>query len=364
MPPHGPRGGLVEAADGDLYGTTSMGGDGRGTLYRLPAGPGGVIEVVYRFSRGMFPDADLARGQDGFLYGTTRYGGDNHGGTVFRFDPATRALITLHVFTFSEGRGPEGAVLQASDGMLYGVAWSVEGSRVYQLDPVTGRIRWFRAFTFEEGAVSGTRGLVEAPNGALYGVLGGSSIGRAGSVYRFDRATGAVTIVHAFLTDEYDSGPIALTRTSDGLLYGVRVAGTFSGAGHIFRVDPATDTVTEVVALDPAGAAVDPASPLVEAADGSLYGTTAGPQAGTFFRLERLAGGGHAFTIVRGLDASSTGTDPTPRLALASDGWFYGAMASWRRAGRRHARSLRQPPAGSARRSLAVPGPLVVLDPR
>ena len=180
--------------------------------------------------------------------------------------------------------------------------------------------------------MSGTRGLIEAPNGALYGRARVPFDGRAGSVYRLDPATGAVTIIHAFLTDEFDSRPFALTRTSDGLLYGVRGAGASSGAGHIFRVDPTTDTVTEVVALDPAGAAVDPASPLVEAPDGSLYGTTAGPEDGALFRVERLRAAPTRSRSSAGSHASSTGTDPTPRLVLASDGWFYGAMAhggSW-----------------------------------
>ena len=53
LPPFYPAGGLVEANDGFLYGTTSR-GEGGGAIYRVPVA-GGSLSIVARFSRGVFP---------------------------------------------------------------------------------------------------------------------------------------------------------------------------------------------------------------------------------------------------------------------------------------------------------------------
>ena len=316
VPPHAAIGGLVEAADGNLYGTTSKGGLGGGTIYRVPAG-GGAPVTVHRFTRGRVPEVSMIRGIGGVLYGTTKYGGEG-AGTVFRFDPATSGLTTLHVFAGTEGQDPVGPVMQAANGILYGTLGYPAGGRIYALDPVTGSIRFLHTFEADgpDGAVP-SGGLVEASNGFLYGVMQQVGQTLTGTIYKIARATGAVTRVHNFNTSAGGGRPVALTRTSDGILY----ATTREGA-LIVRLDPATDTVTTAATLATGGDGF--ASRLVEAADGSLYVTTV---LGQILRLQRLPGGGHVLSTIHTSDLTAEGFPRAADLALASDGWMYGTTS-------------------------------------
>jgi uncharacterized repeat protein (TIGR03803 family) len=77
---------LIQALDGNFYGTTSGGGNsaGDGTVFKLT--PGGLFSVIHRFSGpdGANPITALLQGTDGNLYGTTSHGGTDGGGTIFR----------------------------------------------------------------------------------------------------------------------------------------------------------------------------------------------------------------------------------------------------------------------------------------
>ena len=75
-----PEAGLVQASDGNFYGTTYGGGaDIRGTIFEIT--PSGLLTTVYSFS---YPEAGLIQANDGNLYGTTYEGGAHNFGTVFK----------------------------------------------------------------------------------------------------------------------------------------------------------------------------------------------------------------------------------------------------------------------------------------
>ena len=80
-----PWGGLVQAADGNLYGTTQSGGTyGFGTVFQIA--PGGALNTVAQFDgyNGANPSAALMQGTDGNLYGTTEDGGSAGDGAIFQ----------------------------------------------------------------------------------------------------------------------------------------------------------------------------------------------------------------------------------------------------------------------------------------
>jgi len=80
-----PQGGLLQASDGNFYGTTFSGGDsGYGTIFRLATN--GVLTTLISFdgTNGAAPEAGLMQSADGNFYGTTTHGGTNGFGTVFR----------------------------------------------------------------------------------------------------------------------------------------------------------------------------------------------------------------------------------------------------------------------------------------
>jgi uncharacterized repeat protein (TIGR03803 family) len=130
-----PTGSLLAGADGDFYGTTSQGGvNGSGTIFRVSF-DGSGFETVYTFpattadasgvfvnTEGANPIAGLTDGQDARLYGTTNFGGASGNGTLFAFDPVSRLLSVLHTFDALQGARPNGELLLAQDGKLYGTA--------------------------------------------------------------------------------------------------------------------------------------------------------------------------------------------------------------------------------------------------
>jgi uncharacterized repeat protein (TIGR03803 family) len=90
-----PVAGLVQASDGNLYGTTHEGGtNGYGTIFKVPAS--GVVIPLYSFTDGRDgadPLAGLALAGNGDLYGTAPGGGANGAGTVFEVSVSAPAPV-------------------------------------------------------------------------------------------------------------------------------------------------------------------------------------------------------------------------------------------------------------------------------
>jgi len=122
--------GLVLDAKGNAYGTTLQGGSS-GTVFELsPAGDGQWREtVLYNFpnaeENGGGPAAGLAFDKAGNLYGTTSAGGDPicSCGVVFKLTPGSNGkwkYSVLHRFTGQDGRGPEASMILDDNGNIYG----------------------------------------------------------------------------------------------------------------------------------------------------------------------------------------------------------------------------------------------------
>jgi len=120
---------LVIASNNVMYGTTYTGGaHGYGTVYQLAPGGGGVWaqKVLYSFangSDGAYPDAGLALASSGILYGTTYGGGSASLGTVFQLAPTHGGWTEKVLYTFQggvDGANPLTAVVVGSGGQLLG----------------------------------------------------------------------------------------------------------------------------------------------------------------------------------------------------------------------------------------------------
>ena len=118
-----PSNGLVQAADGTFYGTASAGGTngGWGTVFRLTAD--GTLTTLHSFNYqdGAYPVGGLVQATDGNLYGTTSQGGIGGQGTVFQI--TTNGLLTTLVwFNGTNGANPQSSLIQARNGSFYGTA--------------------------------------------------------------------------------------------------------------------------------------------------------------------------------------------------------------------------------------------------
>jgi uncharacterized repeat protein (TIGR03803 family) len=123
-----PSSALVEGADGNFYGTTAAGGSGTygagGTFFTVT--PSGSVTTLYNFcslnhcADGQQP-ANLYLATDGNFYGITWFGGVNDQGTIFEFSPSG-TLTTLHNFDGADGSGPAGGgtLMQDTNGTFFG----------------------------------------------------------------------------------------------------------------------------------------------------------------------------------------------------------------------------------------------------
>jgi uncharacterized repeat protein (TIGR03803 family) len=123
----GPLSALVQGSDGSFYGTTFTGGSHHsGVVFRLTAaGEYTVLHSIDPFAgEGGSPHAGLVQATDGNLYGTTTL--DSEGGsagTIFRISPKSpypyKVLYTFHRHGI-KGDTPEVALVQHTNGILYG----------------------------------------------------------------------------------------------------------------------------------------------------------------------------------------------------------------------------------------------------
>jgi uncharacterized repeat protein (TIGR03803 family) len=119
-----PSAGLVQATNGNFYGATGYGGanDG-GMVFEIT--PAGVVTLLYSFcsqsdcTDGEGPYAGLVQATNGDFYGTTFYGGAHGYGTLFEITSGG-TLTTLHSFDLTDGGFPEAVLVQATNGILYG----------------------------------------------------------------------------------------------------------------------------------------------------------------------------------------------------------------------------------------------------
>jgi uncharacterized protein (TIGR03437 family) len=341
---------LIQGNDGNLYGTTVAGGAyDDGTLFKF-ALSGGVLTTVYSFGATsedpIEPEAGLIQGSDGNFYGVTpqyAYGGP--GATVFKVTP-TGTGSALHIFTFTEG-SPYGGLIQANDGNLYGTTENGQGTTakgsgtfygwIFKLTP-SGTLTPLYIFG-ETSNVDGSGpegSLIQASDGNLYGTTQQGGTGHCldsfslnvgcGTVFQATLG-GAETPLYSFLSTLNDGiNPIyGLIQASDGNFYGTTPVGGANGYGTIFQITPAGTLNT----LYSFGYGCGPGGSLIQATDGNLYGITSyycgSHQAGTIFSITL---GGTLTTVYNFCSQAACADGRTPSALLqGADGNFYGTTS-------------------------------------
>jgi len=179
--------GVIPDSAGNLYGTTYAGSTGSGLVFELsPSSGGWTYNTLYNFqgqTDGSEPQGNLIWDNEGNLYGTTPMGGTNNLGTVYELTPSTGYFSVLHSFYGPEGEIPFDAVVFDAQGNLYGTTWgggSHGQGTVFKLTPAgDGTWTYQRLYDFtgqSDGARPESKLIVDA-NGNVYGttIYGGSS---------------------------------------------------------------------------------------------------------------------------------------------------------------------------------------------
>ena len=271
---------VVEGGDGALYGTTVSGGSStNGTVFKVNK-DGSNFNILYSFPTGSpRPYAGLTDDKAGALYGTTsRYGPPfdniyslNQDGTGFR-------ILYDQIPCNHEDFWPEAPLIIGTDGGLYGTgngggADSFHGM-IFRLDRDTGTFTVLYSFPGQFTNYVGLKSaLMEASDGLLYGTIRDEGI-----LFRIAKDGSNYAIIHRF-GDQHDTSPGGqLVAGADESLYGVTGVrwGTGGGGGWdtIFKInkDGTGHTVLHRFGVAPDGSS--PGSGLARGFDGAFYGTT------------------------------------------------------------------------------------------
>ena len=273
-----PAGALIQATDGNLYGTTEL-----GTVFRITLG--GAFTTIGA-TGGQDPIAALVQGKDGNFYGTTSHGGSavkctlRPGyrvtcGTVFKITPAG-VTTTLAEFTQATGYEPSSPLIQGTDGNFYGA--TPEGGAnypgfgtIFKVTP-TGTLTVLHSFDATDGEKS-FAALVQGKDGNFYGTtsFGGGNANFSGTVFKIT-PTGAFTTLHSFDGADGSGASAALIQANDGNFYGTTSGFGSNNLGTVFKITP-TGALTTLHSFDGADGQLSYA-PLVQGSNGDLYGTT------------------------------------------------------------------------------------------
>ena len=273
----GPLWGVLQDPEGNLYGTTSGGGEtGLGTIFKINAN--GDESLIYNFKTiadGESP-ASLIRDTNGNFFGNTYYGGNAFYsfGTVYKLS-STGEETVLHTFEGkADGAYPQSPLAQDAAGNLYGAAFSYGGANsagtVFRITP-DGRFSLLH--TFAGGTADGCRpaaGLIFVAD-VLYGTTAGCGTYGYGTIFAISK-TGEYVVLYNFGKGDGDSPLALLMIDAQGNLYGT--TGGNYGCGTVFKFSAVGQFTTLHTFSGGLSDGCDPTSGLVEDARGNLYGTT------------------------------------------------------------------------------------------
>jgi uncharacterized repeat protein (TIGR03803 family) len=342
-----PNAAPIEGADGALYGSTDAGGVnatsglgvGSGAIFRVNRDGSGYAVVASLPRLYSVTQPGLIQGIDGALYGVTAGstvapGGSAGPGTVFTVNTDGGDYTVLHPFApGGDGTHPEGALMQGSDGALYGTT-SAGGSSnlgtLFKLEPNGSSYTIFESFVGTNGTAPGAS-LIQGADGALYGTTTTGGASNLGTIFKINGDGSGYTKLHAFTNSAPDgSTPSApLIQGSDGALYGTTYYGGANNAGTVFKISTNGGQYTNLHSFPAAtGDGTNPYRPgLVQGLDGALYGTASsgGTGSGTVFKLNKDGTGYTNLETFTG--ANGDGAVPAG-LMQGSDGVFYGTTTS------------------------------------
>jgi len=269
-------------------------------LCTATSGEAAVKETtLYSFTGGndgSFPHAGVIADAKGNFYGVTSSGGANHAGVIFELSPpakgdTTWTQTTLYSFTGgNDGANPQAGLMMDAKGNLYGTTYSggaTGNGVVFELARHKSKGTW----TYH----------------TLWGFTGGNDGGvPAGS----------------------------LTMDSAGNLYGTTTQGGAGVVGTVFELSPNGKKWSESVLYNFTGNndGGEPMGNVLLGKDGNLYGTTAGYgqfNYGVVYKLTAQGGGNWGFSVLHAFAGGSDGEVPRDGLIQDANGTLYGATAGF-----------------------------------
>ena len=310
-----PDGAIIQASDGNFYGTTFGGGSNdSGTVFSMT--PAGAVTILYSFTGdadGSHPQSALLETAAGF-YGTTTQGGANGNGVIYTITTAGVQTV-IHSFDDTDGDRPDGPLVQTSDGNFYGTTFyggTAGDGTIFQLSPA-GTLTTFHSFNDTDGN-GPAEGLLVGHDGNIYGTTAFGGTNEDGTIFRLDPGTGLLTTLYNFNGDDGTHITTGLIQVANGDLFGTAGEGGGDGEGTVFSLT-LDGTLTTIYTFTGASDGANPYSGVIQGTDGNFYGVTeegGSNSDGTAFKLSVVPPPG----MVQFASASSNTTESAGSVTL------------------------------------------------
>ncbi|MFO1337430.1 MAG: choice-of-anchor tandem repeat GloVer-containing protein [Burkholderiaceae bacterium] len=287
------------------------------------------VTVIHDFTgtggTGKKPNGALVQASDGGLYGTAWAGGAKRWGDVFKLTTTGSATVVRSFKGQTGGNHPWAGLILGKDGHLYGTTFEGAGDLDGTLFKVSlnGALTVLHEFHVADSlGASPNQRLLQASNGDIYGISRDTTP-CCGAAWRY-RADGSIARIHAFtMAEGYEQS--ALVQGNDGLIYGVATVGGTFDRGTAFRMSADGSNFSVLHQFNWDNGNTSYPDSLMRAADGQFYGTAAygGGYCGALFRMDASGN----VNVLYEFPIDTYCGHPNGALIQASDGNFYGVTS-------------------------------------
>ncbi|HXC05204.1 MAG TPA: immunoglobulin domain-containing protein, partial [Bacteroidia bacterium] len=330
-----PNGSLIQAGNGKLYGMTNSGGSANlGVLFSFDPATSTFTKLIdFTGANGSSPVGSLMQASTGKLYGLTATGGANGKGLLFSYNPVTASFTDKFDFSgIADGASPQGSLIQASDGKLYGLTMyggTKNDGVLFEFDTLAGTLTKKADFDSIPKGCNPAGSLVQISHGKLFGTTSNGGANGNGAIFSYVISTGIFTKVADFSASTQGGTPLgSLVLAPDGAFYGLTSTGGANGLGTLFQMDTTTFTVTDKVDMAGISNGSEPKGSPIVGVDGKLYGMAFSGglnNSGIVFQYDPLSA---SYADVVDFETALNGAVPTGSLLMASNGKFYGLTTS------------------------------------
>lgn len=323
-----PTGALVyNSSNQKIYGACSSGGsNGFGTCFSY--GLNGIFTVQHNFggaAAGAYPQGGVILANDGMLYGTTQYGGNHSQGSIFKLNPQNNTHeIIYHInATTSDGRYPFGRLVESSTGVFMGTCSEGGTNGTGTIFKVSAEGAYTKLHNLQATNDGGypKAGLCKTNGSDLYGITEFGGADGFGTVFTITESGTFNKVVDMNYAANGSNAVGSLAFDGDDLIVGAGTAGGANNFGTLFNYSVSDQSIDKIHDFS---LPLDGSTPVSIYKNGnSFYGITrlgGAFNTGTFYKtnLDGTTEDLHDF------DPAADGQNPNGDLFLADDGFYYG----------------------------------------
>ena len=242
-----PGNSLIKAYNGLLYGLTEQGGaNGAGVIFSVNPATGSE-KTVYNMTINGGDNAvgSLLQLSDSVLYGLTGYGGLDENGVIFSYNYNTNNYTELYSFGGgNDGENPGGTLIQVQDSLLYGTTddgGSTGRGTFFDFNTTTNTDTVLYDFIVDSMGGFPYGNVIQATNGLLYGLT------TASTMFDYNISTHKFRKIYDFKFASGNEPRGSLIQASDGLLYGLASNGGAFTDGVLFSYNISDSTYTDII---------------------------------------------------------------------------------------------------------------------